>query len=240
MSVLKKIELSFSIALSLHVALLVNTLMYPSQVNPATLPDHLFTQSQAAVIPDEPEPRAVISPFQKYIDLNDDFKGWLSIDGTVIDHPVVQTINNNYYLEYTFEGEKSKSGAIYFDYRNKCNFYDNHTVIYGHYMLDGSMFHDLHHYKDEAFFLEHPYIVLQGLRETKTYEIFSVHIVSAYTYYLRLGLEDALMPEYAAHFKRLSLHQKDIVIPKNPRLLTLATCTHEFENARILIHAIEK
>lgn len=189
-----------------------------------------------AIIQEEP----YVRPFDTYIKQNDDFIGWIKIDGTSIDDPIVQGDDNAHYLNYDYTGAKNYAGAIFLDYKNQGNFYDNHMSLYAHYMEDGSMFQNLHRYKDSTFLTTYPYITLSGLRETKTYEIFSVHIVSADDYYLYLDLSDDALLEYAAHFKRLSMHDKPVVFPEELKILTLVTCTYEFENARLLIHAYEK
>jgi sortase B len=178
--------------------------------------------------------------FDTYISQNDDFMGWLKINGTSIDEPIVQGDDNAHYLEYDYTGAKNYAGAVFLDYKNLGNFYDNHMSLYAHYMEDGTMFHDLHKYKEEDFLTDYPVITLSGLRETKEYEIFSVHIVSAYDYYLYLNLSDDALKEYAAHFKRVSMHDRTVSFPNDLKILTLVTCTYEFENARLLIHAYQK
>ena len=116
-------------------------------------------------------------------------------------------------------------------------------AIYGHYMTNGTIFHDLHKFKSLEFYETYPMITISGLHETYTYEIFSVHIVSADDYYLYFDLTDEWLIEYAKHFERLSMHDKPLqnpVILENPeqlRIITLVTCTYEFDNARLLIHA---
>jgi len=108
-----------------------------------------------------------LRPFDAYILQNDDFMGWIKIDGTNIDEPIVQGQDNAHYLEYDYTGAKNYAGAVYIDYKNLGNFYDNHMTLYAHYMEDGTMFHDLHNYKDGDFLTDYPEITLSGLRETK-------------------------------------------------------------------------
>lgn len=196
------------------------------------------TEAIIEITTHEAEP--YVRQFEPYIELNEDFMGWIKIEGTSIDDPIVQGDDNAHYLEYDYTDTKNYAGAIFLDYKNQGNFYDNHMSLYAHYMEDGSMFHDLHKYKEEAFLNAYPEIILSGLRETETYEIFSVHIVSAYDYYLYLDLNDTALKEYAAHFKRLSMFDKPVTFPEELKLLTLVTCTYEFENARLLIHAYQK
>ncbi len=181
-----------------------------------------------------------VRPFAEYIEQNTDFAGWITVEGTTIDAPIVQSVDNEYYLIHDYTGARNITGAIYMDYKNLGNFYDNHISLYGHYMTDGSIFHDLHYFKDQTFFENNDTITIHGLRESKEFEIFSVHVVSAYTYYLYLDLDDDALVEYAKHFKRLSMYERDVAFPKDLQLLTLVTCTYEYDNARILIHAFAK
>jgi sortase B len=113
-------------------------------------------------------------------------------------------------------------------------------VVYGHYMQNGTKFHDLHRYKDEDFLEKNKIITLRGRRETNEFEIISVQIVSAYTYYLVLDLDDDKLMEYVKAMNRASMHDMNIDEQKDLKLLTLVTCTYEFDNARLLIHAIMK
>lgn len=183
-------------------------------------------------------PRSI--PFEAYRNQTSDFVGWLTIDGTNIDQPLVQGPNNDHYLGYDYLGNKSSAGALYIDYRNLGNFYDTHMSIYGHYMRNGTMFHDLHLFKDADFLAEHPYITVYGLREAYQYEIFSVQIVSGASYYLYFDMTDEVLVDYADYLWRGSIHKKQPQYPKDLRLLTLVTCTYEFDNARLLIHAYQK
>ncbi len=181
-----------------------------------------------------------VNPFSDYIEANDDFSGWIKIEGTSIDEPLVKSVDNQHYLSYDYLNQRNSAGALYLDYRNQGNFYDNHTVIYGHYMQNGTKFHDLHLYKDQVFLEKNKIITIEGLRETKEFEIVSVQIVSAYTYYLVLDLDDEKLMEYTKAMNRASMHDMNIDEQRDLKLLTLVTCTYEYENARLLIHAIMK
>jgi len=100
-----------------------------------------------------------VRSFDAYIKQNADFMGWLTIPGTSIDEPIVQGNDNAHYLEYDVTNTKSIKGAVFLDYKNQGNFYDNHMSLYAHYMEDGSMFHDLHKYKEKDFLEAYPEII---------------------------------------------------------------------------------
>jgi sortase B len=178
--------------------------------------------------------------FQDLMSKTSDFRGWLTIDGTNIDYPIVQGKDNNHYLNHDYLGNPTRQGAIYLDYRNHPDFHDNHISLYGHYMTNGTMFHNLHYYKDPDFFYENALITIDTPEGTFTYELFSAHRVSAFTYYLIMTLENEALEAYLQHLARVSMHKKDLDFPLNPKLLTLVTCTYEFANARLLLHGIRR
>ena len=95
-----------------------------------------------------------VSPiqFDELRKINPDIVGWLKVEGTEIDYPIVQTGNNETYLNTDFEGKKSVAGAIYLDYESEPDFSGRHNIIYGHNMKNGSMFKDIVKYKDEEIF----------------------------------------------------------------------------------------
>lgn len=196
-----------------------------------------------SVVPDSTIPSTTIqfkkNLNSKYLDINTDYVAWLKVEGTSIDYPVVRGLDNSIYLKTNFYKDYSDSGAIFMDYRNLGQFQDVHTAIYGHYMKDGSMFHDLHLYKDQSFFEAHKKINLSGLYEEKEYEIFSVYIESANNYELDFDYEAMTYMQYLDFIKKRSLYKSDLVITGNEKLLTLITCSYEIDNGRIIVHAIE-
>lgn len=187
-----------------------------------------------------------VNPFEDYIKLNPDFVGWIKVNGTTIDSPIVQGDDNEHYLKFNYKNQRQSSGAIYLDYRNAMHFYDNHLAVYGHYMKSGTVFHDLHLFKDPDFFEKNRIIEIQGLTDRATYEIFSVQLVDADDYYLLMDLDGPQMLEYIRHLSRASMHKRYLELPTDVdlntelKILTLCTCTYEFGNARILIHAIKR
>ncbi|MDL2327410.1 class B sortase [Ruminococcaceae bacterium OttesenSCG-928-A11] len=96
--------------------------------------------------------------------LNPDCVAWLELPGTGIEYPVLQAADNDYYLDHTFERTPNRAGAIFMDWRSTAAFTDGHTLVYGHNMLDGSMFSSLEGYLDPAFLEAHPalYVHLDG------------------------------------------------------------------------------
>ena len=88
----------------------------------------------------EPEPKP---DYSEYVEQNPETVGWITIPGTQINFPVVQSVDNEYYLSHTFDHKSDKRGAIYMDYRNNAVDLDANTIIYGHNMKNGTMFSSL-------------------------------------------------------------------------------------------------
>ena len=127
---------------------------------------------------DEPQesepPQPEQTAFEKYAvvyEQNSDFVGWISIERTNIDYPVMQTIDNpNYYLKHSFEKQYSDYGVPYVQENCDLGLSDN-CVIYGHHMNNGSMFADLCKYADEDFYRQHKTIRFDTLSDFCEYEI---------------------------------------------------------------------
>ncbi|MDW7670972.1 MAG: class B sortase [Bacillota bacterium] len=174
-------------------------------------------------------------------DINPEVVGWIRIAETAIDYPIVQGSDNQYYLDHDWKKEKNRSGAIFMDYRNDPDALTNaetHTILYGHHMRDGSMFKQLVAYKDPAFLKDHPLILIQDQYETHYYEIFSVYVSTSDFYYIETNFATPM--DYVMFIKQLqtnSMHQSDQLLTSHDRLLTLSTCTYEYNDARFVVHA---
>ena len=101
--------------------------------------------------------------------INDSFKGWLLVDDTVIDYPIVQADDNTYYLKHDFYRSRNHVGALFIDYR--IDMMAENIIIYGHNLKHGGMFSDLMAYKDEEFAKLHRKINLQWGKEARVYMI---------------------------------------------------------------------
>lgn len=93
--------------------------------------------------------------FEELKGINPDIVAWLLIPETEISYPVVQGEDNQYYLKHTFRGEEHIAGSIFLDYRNQPDFSDSRSIIYGHNMKDGSMFHSLKEFQEDGYLEEH-------------------------------------------------------------------------------------
>ncbi|HHY83576.1 MAG TPA: class B sortase [Clostridiales bacterium] len=180
----------------------------------------------------------IMKRYDQLREINKDIIGWISIPGTSINYPVVKSDNNSYYLDHNIYGEKARSGAIFMDYRNNAAAKDRHIIIYGHHMRDGSMFTGLMKYKKQKFFEENSIIRFDTLYEEIEWEIFSVYVTpSDYRYTITEFQSDEDFLEFIEKAKKKSMFKKDIELTKDDQILTLSTCTYEYDDARFVVHA---
>lgn len=177
--------------------------------------------------------------FSSYLAINPDFTGWLSIDNTAVDYPVVKGRDNEFYLEHDFYKNAHPFGAIFMDYRNVGHGQDNHTIIYGHYTPNGHMFADLEKYLSEDFFTDNSTITLKDMYAERTYEIFSVHVDPADAYFINESFRNPDMSDYLADLEERSIHSTDTTFSDDARILTLISCNYTVDDGRIYLHAVE-
>lgn len=183
---------------------------------------------------DFPELRESIEELRE---INEDIVGYLKIDGTVIDYPVVQGADNSYYLTHAYDGSESARGAVFWDASLPGGLLTQHIVLHAHNNKDGSMFSDLELFKDETFFEEHRYIDLETSYYNTRWEIISVYLSdSGETLPLSFADEEAFLT-YAEEVASRSLFTFEGEITGDALLITLNTCSYEFSGAHTLICA---
>lgn len=195
---------------------------------------------------EEPTDLPKLTAFEKYAavyEQNSDFVGWISIDGTNINYPVMQTIDNpNYYLKHSFEKQYSDYGVPYVQENCDLGLSDN-CVIYGHHMNNGSMFADLCKYADEDFYRDHKIIRFDTLSGFGEYEIVAVFKTVAYSdqgfkYYHFTRADSAEdFDAYIAKCKELALYDTGVSAEYGDRLITLSTCEYSRQNGRMVVVA---
>ena len=174
---------------------------------------------------------------------NPDVYAWISIPGTSIDYPILQSAEDDtYYLNYTIDKVKGLPGSIYTESLNAQDFSDNNTVIYGHNMKNGSMFADLHKYSDNLFLKENPYVMIYTPDQVLKYQIFAAyvsddkHILKTYDF-----TDDAVYQGYLNDIFAMRqmgvILDKELEVTKENKILTLSTCNSVFDQ-RWLVQAV--
>ena len=176
-------------------------------------------------------------------DQNSDFMGWISIEGTSLDFPVMYAPNNkDYYLKHDFKHQYSDYGVPYVQENCDLALSDN-CVIYGHHMNNGTMFADLCKYESEDFYQEHKTIRFDTLSGFGEYEIVAVFKTVAYSeqgfkYYHFTRAESAEdFDAYITQCKALSLYDTGVTAEYDDKLITLSTCEYSRKNGRMVVVA---
>lgn len=178
---------------------------------------------------------------EKLREINADAVGWIVFDGLCAGYPLVQGDNNLYYLNHAFTGEKNAAGSIFVDCRNQ-SFDDQNVVIYGHNMMDGTMFGSLKDVFSEDFWEKEGndiiYITDSG-KCLRNYKIFSYYTVGDETYYITTSF--ANHADYAAFLdviKARSEKELHVDVTADDQILTMSTCAGAFGmGKRRVIHA---
>jgi len=183
------------------------------------------------------EEESIVVDFDALLAMNPDTAAWLYSEGTVIDYPVVQGSDNSYYLDHIFDGTYNKLGALFVDYRNTPGFADRNTIIYGHNMNNGSMFASLTKYEEQAYYDEHPEMLLMLPEGTFRLELFSGYVAStdASAYQLSFA-DDSVFAAFLEEVRGKSDFVSPVSVTASDRIVTLSTCTYNFENARYVVH----
>ena len=171
--------------------------------------------------------------------INDDYMFWINVKGTNIDYPVVQGEDNDFYLNHGFNKEYLSSGSIFLDYRNNFND-DFNSVIYGHHMRNRTMFGELMKFKEEEFFKNNKDITITTKDKTYDYEIFAVGVFEADFGYNRTNFSDeSEFKSFLDKIMKNSIYTRDIV-SSDDKIITLSTCSYEYNDARTAIFAKRK
>lgn len=186
------------------------------------------------------------SAYETYKDVfaaNSDFVGWIAIDGTNINYPVMQTPNSpDFYLKRGFDKNYSDYGVPYVQENCLIGQSDN-CVIYGHHMKGGSMFADLCKYESESFYREHPNIRFDTLAGFGEYEIVCVFKTTAYAedgfkYYHFVDAEnEEAFQAFIRSCQALALYDTGVSAEYGDKLITLSTCEYSRTNGRMVVVA---
>ena len=175
---------------------------------------------------------------------NPDIYAWIYIPGTNIDYPILQhPEEKSYYLNHNIDGSEGYPGCIYTQNVNSTDWTDPNTVIYGHNMNNGSMFHDLHRFEDAVFFDETQYLFIYTPERNLVYEIFAAYPFSNIDLMMCFDYStpDALLVYFDGIWTNRSMtsHFRDsIVLYGDSRIITMSTCIGGQPDMRYLVQAV--
>lgn len=195
----------------------------------------------------EYEENGMLSKYMALYQRNNDFAGWIKINGTVIDYPVMQNIQTNaYYLHRNFDREESDSGIPFLDYQCSLNPQSDNMIVYSHNMKNGEMFHDLLKFADVNFYNEHTTVEFDTIYEMCEYEIFAVirtkvGASNEFKYYEYINFKDEFeFDSFIDTCIKRSLYKTNVIPQYGDKLLTLSTCSYNTDNERFVVFCKKK
>lgn len=194
---------------------------------------------------EEKKELVLLEKYKKLYSQNKSLIGWLKIDDTNIDYPVMQTVNNEYYLDHNYNQKYDKNGSIFLD--KDCDITNPGTnmIIYGHHMKSGKMFGKLNLYSSKDYYEKHKYIQFDTIYEEGTYEVMYVFRSRVYNesdivfkYYQ--FFEASTPEEFDSNMKemaKISLYDTGVKATYGDKLITLSTCDNTEEDGRFVVVA---
>lgn len=194
---------------------------------------------------EEKKDLVVLEKYKKLFSQNKSLIGWIKIDDTNIDYPVMQTVNNEYYLDHNYNQQYDKNGSIFLD--KDCDITNPgcNMIIYGHHMKSGKMFGNLQLYSNREYYEKHPYIQFDTIYEEGRYQIM-------YVFRSRIYNEDEIVFKYYQFFEastpeefdshmnemaKLSLYDTGVRAAYGDKLITLSTCDNSEQDGRFVVVA---
>ncbi|WP_240518164.1 MULTISPECIES: class B sortase [unclassified Lysinibacillus] len=187
-------------------------------------------QSTLASLEDEVEessstPFTIRPQFNDLLSVNKNIVGWISVDGTKLNNPILQAENNDFYLDHNFKDRESRAGSVFMDYRNNVQDLNQNTILYGHAMKNSTMFGSLKNYLNQQYADEHPVIYLDTLYEGYDVEVFAAYETTIDFYYIETEFtsNDTFL-KFTDKIQTRSAIEMNIEIGPEDKILTLSTC----------------
>ncbi len=171
---------------------------------------------------------------------NPDTVGWIKVNGTNINYPVVQTKDNDYYLNHAYDKSKNSAGWIYADYRNNMTNFDKNTIIYGHGRLNNTMFGSLKTILNSKWYNnKNNYIIkFSTPTENTLWQVFSVYSIKAESYYITTKFSsDKEYNDFLQTLKNRSKKDFSATVNTKDKIITLSTCKDVAGTERVVMHA---
>ena len=176
--------------------------------------------------------------FTKLQAANKDIKAWLTVEGIGVDYPIVQSSDNVFYLTHTAEKKSNSLGALFLDFRDSKDFSDFNSVVYGHNMKSGKMFGTLPRMKEKAYFDKVKTGTLYTPGQTYRLEIFAVVVTdSRSTLFNYIFTSPSDKQKHLDFIRKNAKFYRDIGVTAKDNIITLSTCSYEYQDARTLLIA---
>ncbi len=171
---------------------------------------------------------------------NSDVVGWIQVPGTLIDYPIVQTHDNEFYLSHSFDKSESMAGWIFSDFRNNLEYLNRNSVIYGHRRNDDSLFGSLRYTLEEDWLSEPDnfFVYLSTPHVNYIFQVFSVYVIPQESYYITTHFpNDEAYQEFLNVIQERSIYPFDTLLSIQDKILTLSTCKDGEGIDRVVLHA---
>lgn len=168
---------------------------------------------------------------------NEDIVGWLYLEDSPINYPVVQSNDNDYYLRRLVNGEYNIAGSLFMDYRNDSNLEDNNTIIYGHNMKNNTMFGSLQEYKNQDYYDNHKVMYYFTPEKNYIIELFTGYTISVESDIYDLSVIDSSKLEELISKSDFESNTK---VTEEDKIITLSTCAYEYDGARYIVMGVLK
>lgn len=190
----------------------------------------------------------ILPQYIPLVEMNTDFFGWLSIEGTNIDYPVMYSpYKPDFYLDHAFDGSSSRSGVPFID--SRCPESGNYYIIYAHHMRNDTMFGTLPLYAEQSYYDQHPIICFDTLYEKRQYSIIAAFYSRVYgddekdvfRYYDYYDLSDKdEFDEYINEVKKAAIYDTGFNVTYGDEILVLSTCNYHTTDGRFVVVAARK
>lgn len=163
--------------------------------------------------------------------------GWLSLEGTRLDNPVLQAADNDFYLTHNYLDEKSRGGSIFADFRNDL-LQDRHTIFYGHVLRNGTMFGDLVKFNEQSYAESHPTFYYETPGKKYALYVFAAYNTTTDHYYIETQFTDETFSEFLQDIQSRSAITMPIEVTMQDKIVTFSTCTTSLnDRERFVVHA---
>ena len=194
---------------------------------------------------EEQRKQTLLANLQELKQQNSDLVGWLTINGTEVNYPVVQTDNNDYYVNHNFEKQSNELGSIFLDKDCSIEKPTANFLIYGHRSNGGQMFETLTKYKEEDFYKEHPTFEFATLEEVSKYQIIAVFQSQVYLksqdvfkyYFFKDAENEEEFNNYIENVKKLSLYNIAETAQYGDQLIIYTNSNYKVEDGKFAIVA---
>lgn len=214
-------------------------------------------ETETTVTETEPPPLVVLENMEQLVEMNPDVAGWITVANTNIDNVVLQTTDNDYYMDKDFYGNRNIAGQVFVDYRCVINDYNNkqsnNIIVYGHNQADGTMFGTLKKYKIKkqstgnfSFYQQNPTFKFSNLYEEYTYKIIAIFVIEVEPRHTRDGVifdyhnyikfaGERNFDKFKENILKRTAVNTGVDFDENDKFMTLSTCSNEFEPSRLVV-----